>query len=170
MESMSRERTQQLSQSSLKLSIASFVVVSLMATFMLSNAMAVNAADPKQEMKEAAEAIAEYSVEQKDAATTKAKGMMSDLDKRIESLEKRLAENWDGLKQSSKEQYRETLKTLRKKRNTLSEYYGSLKHSSKDAWQEVRDGFAKSYNQLVLSWQQAETEMQQENDKETKQK
>jgi hypothetical protein len=170
MKSIFREIAQHISHSSLKLSIAPLVIVSLMTTFMLSNAMAVNAADPKQEMKEAAEAIAEYSVEQKDAATAKAKEMMSDLDKRIESVEKRLAENWDDLKQSTREQYGDTLKTLRKKRNTLSEYYGGLKHSSKDAWQEVRDGFAKSYNQLVLSWQQAETEMQQGNEKETKQK
>lgn len=165
-----KEMIQLISQSSVKLSIASLAMVSLMTALTISNAMAVNAADPKQEMKEAAEAIAEYSVEQKDAATSKAREMMNDLDNRIDSIEKRMAENWDGLKQSTREQYRETLKTLRKKRNILSEYYGSLKHSSKDAWQEVRDGFAKSYNQLVLSWQQAETEMQQGNEKETKQK
>lgn len=170
MKSIFREIAQHISHSSLKLSIASLVIVAIMTTFMLSNAMAVNAADPKQEMKEAAEAIAKYSVEQKDAATAKAKEMMSGLDKRIESVEKHLAENWDDLKQSTREQYGDTLKTLRKKRNILSEYYGELKHSSKDAWQEARDGFAKSYNQLVLSWQQAETEMQQGNEKETKKK
>lgn len=150
----------------LKPGLLSLVIVSLITVFMVSSGQAVNTAEPKKEMKEAAAAMAEYSVEQKDAAVKKAKEMMETLDERIDVAEERLAENWDGLKQSTREQYRETLKVLRKKRNELSEYYGSLKHSSKAAWHEVRDGFARSYNQLVLSWQQAETDMQQETSKE----
>lgn len=143
------------------------VAVFFIAVLMLSNAWAVNAADPKEEMKEAAEAVSEYSVEQKDEAVGKAQEMLNDLDDSIESIENRLAPNWDELKQSTREQYRDTLRTLRKKRNKLSEYYGSLQHSSKDAWQEVRDGFTESYNQLMLSWQETATKMQQEGEKQT---
>lgn len=161
-------RNKALPHTYLKPGLLFLITVSLVTVFMVSNGRAVNAADPKKEMKEAAEAIAEYSVEQKDEAVEKAGKMMETLDKRIEVVEERVAENWDGFKQSTKEQYRKTFKVLQKKRNELSEYYGSLKHSSRGAWHEVRDGFAKSYNQLVLSWQEAETDIQQEKQQEKK--
>jgi pyruvate/2-oxoacid:ferredoxin oxidoreductase beta subunit len=119
--------------------------------------------DVSEEVKEAAAAIGEYSVEQKDAAVEKAKEMMDSLDDRIHKLEGEMEANWDDMKQSSREKYSNTMKELRQKRNDLAEWYGSLKHSSKDAWNEVQDGFAKSYDALAQSWEDAAGEMKKGN-------
>lgn len=169
MKSISARISQSLSQS-MKLRMTALVVVTAVTAFMYSNADAVNVAEPKEQMKEAAEAMEQSISEQKDAAVKEAEEMMNDLDNRIEKVEDWMAQKWDDLKQSSKEQYRETLKSLRKQRNELSEYYGSLKYSSQDAWQEVKGRFEKSYNQLVLSWQKAEAEMKKESGKKSKDK
>jgi hypothetical protein len=118
--------------------------------------------DVSKETKEALTAIGQYSVEQKDAAVKKAKEMMDSLDARINKLEGDAEKKWSGLKESSKEKYHTSLAALRKQRNELSEWYGSMKHSSKNAWDEVKDGFAKSYDTLIQSWQDAEKEIDKE--------
>lgn len=116
--------------------------------------------DVSEEVKEAASAIGEFTVEQKDAAVDKAKEMMDTIDDRIHKLEGKMEANWDDMKDSSRDKYNKALKTLREKRNNLSEWYGSMKHSSKDAWNEVKSGFSKSYESLTQSWQEAAQEME----------
>jgi len=115
--------------------------------------------DVSKEVKEAGSAIAEYSAEQKDAAMENAREMMADLDERIDTMEKKLYENWADLKAASREEYRQALKSLRSQRNELSEWYGSMKHSSKETWNEVKQGFSNTYKNLRESWQQTEKEM-----------
>jgi chromosome segregation ATPase len=136
-------------------------IVSVIAVFTATGVRAAGS-DVSEEVKEAAAAIGEFSVEQKDAAMEKAKEMMDNLDDRIHELEGKTEANWDDMKQSSRESYNSTMKELRKKRNNLSEWYGSMKHSSKEAWNEVKSGFAKSYDSLVQSWQDAADEMKSE--------
>lgn len=138
------------------------VCVSLGIVSFYSTVQAANT-DVSEEVKEAASAIGEFTVEQKDAAVGKAREMMDSIDDRIHKLEGRMEANWDDMKESSRDKYNKTLKTLREKRNNLSEWYGSMKHSSKDAWSEVKSGFSKSYESLAQSWQDAAQEM--ENDK-----
>ncbi len=141
-----------------------FIILSLLTLFFAGIFSSVKAADTdvSKETKEALNAIGEYSVEQKDAAVEKAKEMMDSLDARINKLEEDVEAKWDDLKESSKEKYHTSLIALRKQRNEVSEWYGSMKHSSKSAWNEVKAGFAKSYDNLVESWQDTEKEIDED--------
>ena len=113
----------------------------------------------KGEVKEAAAAIGEYSIEQKDAAVAKAKEMMKKIDGQIDSWEGRMHGNWAEMKQSSRDNYEKSLKNIRRQRNELSEWYGSMKQSSKEAWGDVKQGFANAYDSLANSYHDSEKEM-----------
>jgi predicted nucleic acid-binding Zn-ribbon protein len=102
----------------------------------------------KEKVAEAAEAIGNYSVDQRDEATKKAKVMLDDLDARIDTMETRLNEKWDQMDQLARKKATATLTALRKQRNEIAEWYGGLKHSSSNAWEDVKKGFLKSYHEL----------------------
>jgi flagellar motility protein MotE (MotC chaperone) len=108
--------------------------------------------DVKEEVKQAGAAIAEYSVEQKDAAVDKAKQMMDELDDRRQVWEGRLKEKWDNLKQSSKESYQNSTQELDRQREELAVWYEKMKDSSSDNWEEIKQGFADAYDSLASSW------------------
>ncbi len=113
----------------------------------------------KKEVKEAASAIGDYTIEQKDIAVAKARELMDKIDDKTNVLEEKSEKKWGSLKQSSRENYRKTLKELRKRRNDLSEWYGSMKQSSKDAWSEVKQGFLKSYESVVNEYDAAQKKL-----------
>jgi chromosome segregation ATPase len=117
--------------------------------------------DVKQEMKEAANAIKNYSIAQRDEAVKAAKSTLDNLDAEIERLEDRLDEKTDRMDQATRQKARATLKTLRKERNKVAEWYGSMQHSSAGAWQEIKTGFLKSYQTLQESFDKAQQEFQQ---------
>jgi hypothetical protein len=102
----------------------------------------------KEKAEEAAEAIKNYSVEQRDEALVKAKTVLDDLDARIDTMETRLNEKWDQMDASARKKATEALTEIRKQRNEAAEWYGGLKHSSKHAWEDVKKGFLKSYHDL----------------------
>ncbi len=110
----------------------------------------------KKEVKEAATAIGDYTIEQKDIAVAKARALMDKIDDKTNVLEERVEKDWGSLKQSSRENYRKSLKELRKRRNDLSEWYGSMKQSSKDTWNEAKKGFMQSYKNVVNEYDAAE--------------
>ncbi|MEE4243172.1 MAG: hypothetical protein V2I36_17045 [Desulfopila sp.] len=145
----------------MKHAITTGFIVLLVVFLSPSGAMSTES-DVVKEVKEAAAAIAEYSVEQKDAAMEKAREMMVKLDAQIDALERKIKEDWGTMRQESKEKYAETLQTLRQQRNELSEWYGSMKYSSKDAWREAKEGFSQSYDRLMRSWKNATTEMDEQ--------
>lgn len=113
----------------------------------------------KKEVSEAASAIGDYTIEQKDAAVTKAKEMMDKLDRKTDSLERKLEGNWADMQQASREKYQKSLQELRQRRNQLSEWYGGMKQSSKDAWTEVKKGFSNAYDGVVKAYNDTEEEM-----------
>ncbi len=151
----------QIQQQSIVRSLIALSIIAVMSVCIFSSVQA-SETEVAKETKEALAAIGQYSVEQKDAAVSKAKEMMDSLDARIDAMEGKVEGKWNDLKQSSKEKYNTSRKALRKQRNELSEWYGSMKHSSNDAWSEVKNGFSKSYDTLVQSWQDAEKEIEKE--------
>lgn len=151
----------QIQQQSIVRSLIALSIIAVMSVCIFSSVQA-SETEVAKETKEALAAIGQYSVEQKDAAVSKAKEMMDSLDARIDAMEGKVEGKWNDLKQSSKEKYNTSRKALRKQRNELSEWYGSMKHSSNDAWSEVKNGFSKSYDTLVQSWQDAENEIEKE--------
>ena len=107
---------------------------------------------------DAAQAIRDYSVGQREEALESAKDVLAGADTRLEQLEDNLNRNWDRMSESARKHALETLKTLRRQRQDLSQSYGELKRSSSNAWDEVKGGFAKSYGALRDSFARAARE------------
>ena len=74
------------------------------------------------------------------------------LDRRIDELETKIADDWDQMSSAAREKTQENLKTLRKKRNEVAEKYGSLKAGSADAWEEMKQGFSEAFEALSDAW------------------
>ncbi|MFW6114756.1 MAG: hypothetical protein ACOC6E_00505 [Thermodesulfobacteriota bacterium] len=111
-----------------------------------------------KEVKEALEAVKQYSAEQRDEALNKVGIAIENLDARIADLEKRMEQKWDSMDQAAREKARDTLKSMRQKRNNLAEWYGGMKHSSSQAWKHVKEGFLKSYDALLGAYDKAKQE------------
>lgn len=135
-------------------SISLYTLLILM--FVFTTSAPASSENPKEEVKEAAEAIGSYTVEQKNAAVAKAGELMEKLDDKIDVWEEKMEANWDDLKESSQENYRKSLRKMRQQRNELSEWYGSMKHSSSEAWNEVKEGFSNAYDGLVDAYSDSE--------------
>jgi hypothetical protein len=111
--------------------------------------------DVDQEVKEAVEAIKNYSSNQRDEAIKQVSDAIEKLDARIDDLEIRVEKKWGRMNQSARDKARAALKSVRKKRNELAEWYGGMQHSSSNAWQHVKKGFLDSYETLSKAYDQA---------------
>jgi hypothetical protein len=107
---------------------------------------------------ETAQAIKNYSVDQRDDALKGAKRLLDDADARIDELESDMGRNWDKMSASARVHAQETMNKLRKQRQDLSQDYGELKRSSSSAWDEVKNGFSRSYDALRESFSRAAKE------------
>ena len=112
----------------------------------------------KEKVAEAAEAIKNYSVAQRDEALKKAKTVLDALDARIDRMQSQLNEKWDQMDQLTRQKGMAALTTLRKQRNEIAEWYGGLKHSSSKAWEDVKKGFLKSYQALRDTFNKVQSE------------
>jgi len=128
------------------------VFVSTVFLIMASTSLAGQKPDDKtkpkevgQEVKEAVEAIKNYSADQRDEALKKVRIAIDDLDARIEEMETRVENKWDQMDKAARDKTRATMNSLREKRNELAEWYGGMRHSSANAWEHVKKGFMDSY-------------------------
>lgn len=113
----------------------------------------------KQEVGDAAKAIAGYTAEQRDEAVQKAKAALDDLDARIERLEKTLEEKWSKMDKATREKASAALRALRRQRNAAAEWYGALEHGSVEAWERTKRGFAGAFDALKGAWRKAEEDV-----------
>jgi len=113
-------------------------------------------ADVKKEVGDAAEAIKDYSAEQRDAALAKTKAALDDLDARIERLEMTVRDRWGQMDQTARNKAAVALTDLKRQRERVAEWYGGLQHSSAENWEQVKRGFSSSYEELKASWGRAE--------------
>lgn len=116
--------------------------------------------DVKQEMRETARAIKNYSIDQREEAVMQIKSTLNNLDEKIERLQDRLERKTGEMSDSARQKEKATLKALRKERNKVAEWVGSMQHASVEAWQEIKSGFLKSYKILQESFEQAQQEFQ----------
>ncbi len=114
--------------------------------------------DVKEKVAAAAEAIKNYSVDQRDEALKKAQSVLDDLDGRIDRMQSQLNEKWDQMDKLARQKATDSLTTLRKQRNDIAEWYGGLKHSSSNAWEDVKKGFLKSYQALRDTFDKVQSE------------
>ena len=119
----------------------------------------------KQETSELLEALEAYSVEQRDKALAQAKSALENLDRRIETLETDMLEQWDEMDAATRKQSQESLKAMRKQRTRVAEWYGRMKSSSASAWEQMKQGFTSAYEELNKAWENTEKEFDHSKEK-----
>ena len=127
----------------MKSDILKLTALTLFVALLLAGAPMSFAADKTagQKIDETAQAIKNYSAEQRDEALKSAKNVLADADARIDHFENKMSRDWDKMNASARKHAQETMKTLRRQRQDLSQSYGELKRSSSNAWDEVKGGF-----------------------------
>ena len=138
------------------------LVMALLMSFAAADAFAAaeDAArkDVSKKVEAAAEAIKNYTVQQKDEAIKNAKATLEDLDARIKQMEDRLDKEWNHMDSAARDAARASLRKLREQRTDLADWYGQLKQSSASAWDAVKRGFADSYETLRGSLEKVQKE------------
>jgi hypothetical protein len=114
--------------------------------------------DVKKETQDMLQAIGTSSADKRDEAVQKAKEGMNNLDKRIDTLEARIDENWEKMSDAARKEARENLQDLRKQRNKVAEWYGSMRTSSAAAWDQMKEGFSAAYKDLTDAWEKSKKE------------
>jgi hypothetical protein len=114
----------------------------------------------KKETKDLLQVVGSYTSDKKDEAVEAAKKGLDKIDKRIDTLESKVDENWENMSKAMQKEARENLKVLRKQRNKVAEWYGSMKSSSASAWEHTKKGFSKAYQDLQNSWEKSEKEFE----------
>ncbi|HON37594.1 MAG: hypothetical protein ACOX3E_05510 [Desulfomonilia bacterium] len=112
-------------------------------------------ADVEREVEEAAEAIRDYSIEQRDEALRQGRKAMDDIDSRIIRFREQISEHWNEMEPEMRSQARETLKALQQQRSEVARRLDELRTSSAGAWEEVKQGFVRSYEDLRRSFERA---------------
>lgn len=140
-----------------------FLVVVVLSFFIgVSSLGATEQKGVKEEVGEAATAIKDYSVEQKDAAVAKAKELMEDLDENIDAWQGEVEEKWDDLQESSRQNYKMSKEKFQEQREELGAWFDRLQDSSAEAWDETKQGFSNAYDALSKSWSSSKEEMEKE--------
>lgn len=112
----------------------------------------------KQETRELLQALKAYGVDQRDEAIGQARSALQNLDRRIETLENNMVEQWGEMDQAAREKAQASLRALRQQRTQVAEWYGSLKSSSAGAWGHIKQGFSSAYKALHEAWEKSESE------------
>ncbi|MDZ7721538.1 MAG: hypothetical protein U5R06_01620 [candidate division KSB1 bacterium] len=112
----------------------------------------------KQETQDLIKALGTYTADQREEAIERTKTALDDLDKRIDTLETRINNNWDQMNKDARENARANLEALRKQRTEVGDWYSRLKTSSADAWEHTKKGFSDAYKNLSDAWEKSEKE------------
>jgi len=111
----------------------------------------VTTKDLSKKTDDAARAVGQYTIQQRDEALKSAKAALDEIDARMLSLDRKLDREWDQMDQATRQKARAGQAALHRERDEVAEWYGGLKHASAESWEEVKAGFAKSYEKLKTS-------------------
>lgn len=111
--------------------------------------------DVEREVEEAAEAIRDYSVEQRDEALRQGREALEDVDSRIRIMREQIEGHWNEMEPEVRAQARETLDKLREQRGETARWLEELRTGSAGAWEEITQGFVQSYEELRRSFERA---------------
>lgn len=112
----------------------------------------------EQEVADAAEAIKDYSAEQRDEATKEVEEALRVLDDRMQELQASIDAQWDDMSVTARKKARQTMDYLSEQRNKVAEWYGGLRHGSDQAWEEMKMGFSNAWGELEKAWSDARQE------------
>lgn len=128
------------------------------ATVVTSEPEKTSFEDVKQESRELAHTITDYSADQRDAAVQEAQSALSKIDQRLEAFEDEVEANWDDLGEKARIEARQNIETLKAKRAAVAASYEELKSDSGAAWDEVKTGFSDAYADISAAFDDAEKE------------
>lgn len=120
----------------------------------------------KQETRELGQALKEFGADQKAEAEASIERTLAALDKRIETLQQELDQNWDDMSDKARERSRKSLESLREQRERVQNWYDELQASSSSAWERAKQGFSNAYEALSEQWNETERKLMNESDKE----
>lgn len=106
----------------------------------------------EQDTQDLLESLKAYGADQRQEAVEATKTALDAADKRIDTLQTRLDDNWDSMSEAAREKAQASMKALRERRTQVAEWYGSMKSSSESAWDEIKEGFAQAYQALDEAW------------------
>jgi len=138
--------------------LSAIFLVILPVALMRRSAADRSARRVRKQFGKAAEALKDYSSEQRDKALAKAKKSLDELDSRIADMEERLFDTWDQMDQGARAAYRNNLSEIRNQRNRMGEWYGAMSHSSENAWENIKEGFLSTYQDLKSSFEKMQSE------------
>ena len=131
--------------------LAAQVVLSPLAVGAEPPSPKVTTKEVSRKADDAAKAVGQYSIQQRDEALKSAKAALDDVDARLLAIDRKLDREWDHMDQAARKKARAARDALRRERDEAAEWYGGLKHSSAESWEEVKAGFVKSYEKLKAS-------------------
>ncbi|MCL7943784.1 hypothetical protein [Marinobacter sp. ATCH36] len=120
----------------------------------------------KEETRELGQALKEFGADQKAEAEAAIESTLAALDKRIETLQQELDQNWDDMSEKARERSRKSLESLREQRERVQTWYDELQASSSSAWERAKKGFSDAYEALSEQWNDTERKLINESDKE----
>jgi len=135
--------------------LSAVLLVILPVAFMRRATVDRSARRLKKQFGKTAEALKDYSSEQRDKALEKAKKSLDELDSQISVMEDDLYEKWDQMDQESRNTYRSNLNEFRKQRSQVAEWFGAMSHSAENAWEDMKEGFINSFRDLQTSFEKA---------------
>jgi predicted nucleic acid-binding Zn-ribbon protein len=111
--------------------------------------------DIKQNMKETANAVANYSSAQRKDAIKNIKASLKKIDTEISQMERKLKDKTQKMDQVSRDKSQAALNTLRTQREQVARWYSNMENSTDAGWQDVKTGFLKSYQTLEGAFSKA---------------
>lgn len=120
----------------------------------------------KKETRELGRTLKEFGADQKAEAETAIENTLSALDKRIDTLQQELDQNWDDMSDTARERSRKSLESLREQRERVQNWYEELQSTSSSAWERTKQGFSNAYEALSDQWSETERKLMDESDKE----
>jgi hypothetical protein len=128
--------------------LAALLVFSPLSPAADTSGAKTSAKDVSRKADDAAQALAKYTIQQRDEALRSAKAALDEADARMRSLDRKIEREWDQMDQAARKKARAAQSTLRKERDEAASWYARLKDSSAESWDEVKSGFIKSYESL----------------------
>lgn len=108
-----------------------------------------------RELKEAGEAVSDWSAETKDELIKKAEEKLADLNTKLDELKAQAADASD----DAKARWDEQIEELEQKRTAFTEKLDELKSSGEAAWQEMATGLKNAWAKLEQSSKDAASEL-----------
>jgi len=139
--------------------LAAQVVLSPLSMAAEPESSKVTAKDVSKKADDAARAVGQYTIQQRDEAIKSAKSALDDVDARMRALDRKVDREWDQMDQAARKKAREAQSALRRERDEVAEWYGGLKHGSAESWEDVKSGFVSSYQKLKASFAKARKDL-----------